>query len=61
MMHRFLTHLLLAAACLMAQAAQPNVLFIAVDDLRNDLGAYGVAHAKTPQLDAFAKSARVFR
>jgi len=60
MMHRFLTPLLLAASSLMAQAAQPNVLFIAVDDLRNDLGAYGVAHAKTPQLDAFAKTARVF-
>jgi iduronate 2-sulfatase len=41
-------------------AAKPNVLFIAIDDLRNDLGAFGAAHAKTPQLDAFAKSARVF-
>lgn len=43
-----------------AMAAKPNVLFIAVDDLRNDLGAYGVAHAKTPSLDAFAQTARVF-
>ncbi|MDP1589744.1 MAG: sulfatase-like hydrolase/transferase, partial [Prosthecobacter sp.] len=41
-------------------AAPPNVLFIAIDDLRCDLGAFGVAHAKTPQLDAFAKTARVF-
>ena len=39
---------------------RPNILFIAIDDLRNDLGAYGVAHAKTPHLDAFAASARPF-
>lgn len=43
-----------------AAAARPNVLFIAIDDLRNDLSALGVGHAKTPQLDAFAKTARVF-
>ena len=39
---------------------QPNVLFIAVDDLRNDLGAFGVPYAKSPQIDAFASTARVF-
>ena len=39
---------------------RPNVLFIAIDDLRNDLGAMGAAHARTPQLDAFAASARIF-
>jgi len=43
-----------------AFAERPNVLFIAIDDLRNDLGAYGAAHAKTPELDAFARTARVF-
>ncbi len=43
-----------------AAEPRPNVLFIAIDDLRNDLGAYGVSHAKTPQLDAFAKTARIF-
>jgi iduronate 2-sulfatase len=39
---------------------RPNVLFIAIDDLRNELGALGAAHAKTPQLDSFAATARVF-
>lgn len=43
-----------------ATPKRPNVLFIAIDDLRNDLGAMGAAHARTPQLDAFAASARIF-
>ncbi len=43
-----------------AAHARPNVLFIAIDDLRNDLGALGASHAITPRLDAFAKTARVF-
>ncbi len=52
-----------ASLALVAHAAapkRPNVLFIAVDDLRNDLGAMGAAHARTPQLDAFAATARIF-
>ena len=60
--------LALAAAAVVAMAPcqaaaakpAPNVLFIAVDDLRNDLGALGVAHARTPHLDAFARTARIF-
>lgn len=64
-MYRTLTRsfcCLLIVAGLSAEsvAPRPNVLFIAIDDLRNDLGALGVAHARTPQLDAFAKTARVF-
>src|SRR6056297_3231167 len=38
----------------------PNVLFVAIDDLRNDVGAFGAEHAKTPSLDAFARTARGF-
>lgn len=49
-----------AAGAATAARARPNVLFIAIDDLRNDLGALGVAHARTPHLDAFASTARVF-
>jgi iduronate 2-sulfatase len=43
-----------------AGSSRPNVLFIAIDDLRNDLGVLGVAHAKTPELDRLADTARVF-
>lgn len=43
-----------------AAERKPNVLFIAIDDLRNDLGALGASHAKTPHLDAFAGTARTF-
>jgi arylsulfatase A-like enzyme len=38
-----------------------NVLFIAVDDLRPELGAYGMDYAKTPNLDEFAKGALLFQ
>jgi iduronate 2-sulfatase len=37
-----------------------NVLFIAIDDLRNDLGALGVDYVHTPHLDAFAETGRLF-
>ncbi len=37
-----------------------NVLFIAVDDLRPEIGAYGVKLAKTPHMDALAKRSMLF-
>ena len=37
-------------------AERPNVLFIAVDDMNNDLGCYGHPLAKTPHLDKLAAS-----
>ena len=54
--------LLLALLCVPALAAQvepardtpPNVLFIAIDDLRPALGCYGVEDARTPSLDRLA-------
>ncbi len=37
-----------------------NVLFIAVDDLRPELGCYGVKGIKSPNIDALAKSGLLF-
>ena len=37
-----------------------NVLFIAVDDLRPELGCYGATHAISPSIDALAKRSLVF-
>ncbi|KKM60675.1 hypothetical protein LCGC14_1539430, partial [marine sediment metagenome] len=41
------------------QIERPNILFIAVDDLRNELGIYG-SIAKSPHLDALAKEGILF-
>lgn len=42
-----------------SEASRPNVLFIAVDDLRPELGCYG-AKALSPNLDRFAASSLQF-
>ncbi len=39
---------------------KPNVLFIAVDDLRANLGCYGDPNAITPHIDALAERGTVF-
>ena len=58
---------LLLAACAASPKASiervpaiKNVLFIAVDDLRPELGCYGVPHALSPHIDAFAATGMVF-
>jgi arylsulfatase A-like enzyme len=40
---------------------KPNILFIAVDDLKPVLGCYGDTIVKTPNIDRFAKEAFVFK
>ena len=47
----------LASAC---QAGKPNILFIAIDDLRPELGCYGSDIAISPNLDALAKDGLLF-
>ncbi len=44
-----------------ATAAPPNVLFIAVDDLRPELHCYGATHMVTPNIDKLASQGRLFR
>ncbi len=39
---------------------QPNILFIAVDDLRTELGCYGSPIVKSPNIDALAKQGVLF-
>lgn len=51
---------LLAAAAHAEPAKRPNVLFIAVDDLRPALGCAGDPHAKTPNIDKLASRGTVF-
>lgn len=45
---------------IVVSATMPNVLFIAVDDLRNNVGAFGDPLAVTPNIDALAKRGTVF-
>jgi arylsulfatase A-like enzyme len=53
--------ILFALSAAVCQAAPPNVLFIAVDDLRPELGCYGASHMVTPHIDRLASQGRVFR
>ncbi len=57
---RWLLVVLVVAACRPAAPRRPNVLFIAVDDLRPALGAYGDSIAITPNIDRLARSGVTF-
>lgn len=39
---------------------RPNVLFIAIDDLRPELGCYGASHIKSPNIDQLASKGVLF-
>jgi arylsulfatase A-like enzyme len=64
-MKSFLRLMLCLAAVGLARAAdsspvRPNILFIAVDDLRPEFGAYGASYVKSPNLDRIAKAGITF-
>ena len=42
------------------EKSAPNVLFIAVDDLRTELGIYGNSHVHSPNIDAIATAGTFF-
>ncbi len=43
-----------------APVKPPNILFIAIDDLRPELGCYGASQVKSPNIDKFASQAVLF-
>ncbi len=43
------------ASCAIAKGESRNILLICVDDLRPELGCFGVEHAQSPHLDRFAR------
>lgn len=59
--------LLIIACCavwqnqaVLAQEQKMNVLFIAIDDLRPELGCYGASQVMSPNIDQLAKEATIF-
>ena len=58
--HVLLLAILLAWATAGQAGDKPNILFIAVDDLRPELGCYGSEIAVTPNLDALASDGLLF-
>lgn len=55
-----LSVLSLAACTKKEQTQQPNILFIAIDDLRPELGCYGDSQVKSPCIDKLASEALIF-
>jgi len=43
-----------------AAPGKPNILFIAVDDLRPELGCYGRGYIKSPNIDRLARQGMTF-
>lgn len=52
--------LLVAGLTVLHAKPAPNVLLLCIDDLRPELHCYGVDYIKSPRIDSFASSARLF-
>ena len=59
-MRRMLALLALVLPLSLTAADKMNVLFIAVDDMRPEMGCYGNSVVKTPNMDRLAKSGMIF-
>ena len=49
-----------AVTCLTENSGRPNILLIAIDDLRTALGCYGDDLAISPNIDQLAATGRLF-
>ena len=52
--------ILLVISCKESKQSAPNILFIAVDDLRPDLGCYGADWVRSPNIDRLAAEGTLF-
>lgn len=61
---RYLTLLIgvwMVISCKNEEPEQPNILFIAVDDLRPELGCYGNETVQSPHIDALASEGTLYK
>ena len=56
----FFSHLFFLLCVGVAYSKKPHVLFVAIDDLRPELGCYGSEIVKSPNIDRLAKEGRRF-
>ncbi|WP_407678912.1 hypothetical protein [Candidatus Seribacter sulfatis] len=57
---RFLYSIFFTIPLVSVFSEKPHILFIAIDDLRPELGCYGSPIAKSPNLDKLAREGRRF-
>ena len=57
----FFSGIALAGSCALAAKEAPDILFIAVDDLRTELGCYGHKIVKSPNIDRLAEQGMIFK
>ncbi len=58
--HAAVFSMVVSIPALAQEQTQPNVLFIAVDDLRPELGCYGQTHIHSPNIDKLAEGGLTF-